>query len=60
MHGHTKDIDTRFHFIKDPLCNGEINVVYRNTNEQVADVFTKALPSHKVEFLRQTLGVTTF
>lgn len=60
MHGRSRHIDTRFHFIRDLVSNGEINVVYCHTNEQVADVFTKALPNHKFEFFQHALGVTTF
>lgn len=59
MHGRTKHIDTRFHFIRDLVCNGEISVVYCSTNEQVADIFTKALPSCKFEYFREALGVTS-
>lgn len=60
LHGRTKHIGTRFHFIHDLIGNGDIDVVYCKTDEQVADVFTKALPCHKFEAFRDALGVRSF
>lgn len=57
MHGRTKHIDTRFHFIRDLVSSGALNVQYCKTNEQIADVFTKALPTHKFNYFRDELGV---
>lgn len=43
MHGCTKYIDIRFHFIKGLISNGVVNMEYYGTNEQLVDVKTKAL-----------------
>lgn len=57
MHGCTKHIDTRFHFIRDLVNNGDIDVAYCGTDEQVADIFTKALLVHKFTQFLKALGV---
>ncbi|XP_039143969.1 uncharacterized mitochondrial protein AtMg00810-like [Dioscorea cayenensis subsp. rotundata] len=57
MHGRTKHIDTRYHFICELMKDGLIDITHCGTNEQVADVFTKALPNHKFEYFRNMLGI---
>ncbi|CAL9011654.1 unnamed protein product [Prunus brigantina] len=42
-HHKTRHINRRFHFIRDALQNGEIDLLYCKTEEQVADIFTKPL-----------------
>lgn len=59
MHGITKHIDTRFNFIRDLVNKGEISVIYCSTHDQVADIFTKAFLSCKLEHFREALGVTS-
>ncbi|KAM1634488.1 hypothetical protein ACFXTN_011416 [Malus domestica] len=56
-HHKTRHINRRFHFIRDALQDGEIDLLYCKTEEQVADIFTKALSRDRFEFLRQKLGV---
>lgn len=60
MHGRTKHIDTRYHFIRELIKDDQISIMQCGTNEQVADVFTKALPKHKFEFFLEKLGVKEF
>lgn len=57
LHGRTKHIDTRFHFIRDLIKDEIIEVRHCKTEEQIADIFTKALPKYKFETLRTKLGV---
>ncbi|KAG6483537.1 hypothetical protein ZIOFF_060185 [Zingiber officinale] len=57
FHGRSKHIDTRFHFIRECVENGQIVVEFINTGEQRADVLTKALPGVKLAVMRQLLGV---
>lgn len=41
----TKHIDVfRFHFIREKFENGEINISYIHSSNQLADIMTKALP----------------
>lgn len=61
MHGRTQHIDTRFHFICGLMSNGTIDIQYCNTHgEQLANVFTKALPNHIYAYFREALGVKKF
>ena len=48
-HAHTKHIDVRFHFICWVVDQGIVRLVYCPTENMVADVLTKALPSPKVK-----------
>eukprot|EP00253_Pinus_taeda_P014143 PITA_14143 len=43
FHKRTKHIDTRFHYIKELVSNGEIVLQHCRTQEQVADILTKPL-----------------
>ena len=57
FHQKTKHIDRRYHFIKDALQEGIIDLVYCPTNEQLADIFTKSLAKDRFCYLRDKLGV---
>lgn len=52
FHSRTKHIDIRYHFIRDLVASGSIMLKHCGTNEQVADILTKALPVGKHEFFR--------
>ncbi|CAB4303990.1 unnamed protein product [Prunus armeniaca] len=61
MHHHkTRHINRRFHFIRDALQNGEIDLLYCKTEEQIADIFTKALVRDRFEYLRRKLGNASY
>ncbi|GJX96406.1 retrovirus-related pol polyprotein from transposon TNT 1-94 [Tanacetum coccineum] len=47
----SKHIDIRFHFIKEHVENGVIELYFVNTEYQLADIFTKALANKEIEFL---------
>lgn len=53
----TKHIDTKFHFVKDYVSNGEIKLSYVETQKNVADMFTKPLSSVKLKHLRSLAGM---
>lgn len=57
LHGRTKHIDMRFHFIRGLIEEGSIKLLHCKTNEQVTDIFTKALSVQKHVDLRDLLGV---
>ncbi|KAK9080130.1 hypothetical protein SSX86_001805 [Deinandra increscens subsp. villosa] len=44
FHERTKHINVKYHFIREVINSGEVLVEYVNTNQNWADVFTKALP----------------
>ncbi|KAJ9566619.1 LOW QUALITY PROTEIN: hypothetical protein OSB04_002585 [Centaurea solstitialis] len=43
QHTHTKHIDIRYHFIKDHVERGSIELYFVNTEYQLGDIFTKPL-----------------
>lgn len=57
FHNRTKHIARKHHFIRDAVEDKEIDVIYCRTEDQVADIFTKALPKDKFEYFRELLGV---
>ncbi|KHN31948.1 Copia protein, partial [Glycine soja] len=56
-HGRSKHIETRFHFIREQVMSGRIELVYCPTQDQLADGFTKALKLDRFEELRRKLGL---
>ncbi|OJT15351.1 Retrovirus-related Pol polyprotein from transposon TNT 1-94, partial [Trametes pubescens] len=56
-HSRTKHIDIRFHFIRWIIEDKKIHLIYCPTNDMVADVLTKALPSPKVKHFAAALGL---
>ncbi|GJZ60992.1 hypothetical protein Tco_0617129 [Tanacetum coccineum] len=60
QHSRSKHIDIRFHFIKEHVENGVIELYFFNTEYQLADIFTKALGRERIEFLINKLGMRSF
>ncbi|GJW46419.1 retrovirus-related pol polyprotein from transposon TNT 1-94 [Tanacetum coccineum] len=60
QHSRSKHIDIRFHFIKEHVENGVIELYFVNTEYQLADIFTKALARERIEFLINKLGMRSF
>jgi Reverse transcriptase (RNA-dependent DNA polymerase) len=56
-HPRTKHIDVRYHWIRWVVEKGSIRLVYCPTDDMVADVLTKALPSAKVKHFAASLGL---
>ncbi|GJS00579.1 retrovirus-related pol polyprotein from transposon TNT 1-94 [Tanacetum coccineum] len=55
----SKHIDIRFHFIKEHVENGVIELYFVNTEYQLTDIFTKALGRERIEFLIKKIMNTT-
>ncbi|GJY27107.1 hypothetical protein Tco_0401833 [Tanacetum coccineum] len=51
QHSRTKHINTRYHFIKEHVEKGTIELYFIGTEYQLADLFTKALPRDRFEYL---------
>ncbi|GJZ04167.1 retrovirus-related pol polyprotein from transposon TNT 1-94 [Tanacetum coccineum] len=51
QHSRTKHINIRYHFIKEHVEKGTIELYFVGTEYQLADLFTKALPKERFEFL---------
>ncbi|GKD74192.1 hypothetical protein Tco_1332474 [Tanacetum coccineum] len=57
QHSRSKHIDVRYHFIKEQVENGVVELYFVQTEYQLADIFTKALPRERFEFLINKLGM---
>ena len=56
-HDRSKHIDTKYHFVRDYVDNGSIDIDHVSTQNQLADILTKALGKVRFIELRQQLGV---
>ena len=54
-HARTKHIDIRYHFIRQHVDEGSIELIYCPTHENTADIFTKPLP--RPQFEKHVLGL---
>lgn len=57
FHGRSKHIAVRFHFLRDLVKDEVICLSYCCSEEQLADIMTKALKLEQFESLRRMLGV---
>nr|GEV94837.1 hypothetical protein [Tanacetum cinerariifolium] len=57
QHSRTKHIHTRYHFIKEQVENGIIELYFFRTEYQLADMFTKALPNDRFKYLVRRIGM---
>ncbi|GJZ00103.1 retrovirus-related pol polyprotein from transposon TNT 1-94 [Tanacetum coccineum] len=57
QHSRTKHIHTRYHFIKEQVENGIIELYFVRTEYQLADMFTKALPKDRFQYLVRRIGM---
>ncbi|GJV18584.1 retrovirus-related pol polyprotein from transposon TNT 1-94 [Tanacetum coccineum] len=57
QHSRSKHIDVRYHFIKEQVENGVVELYFVRTEYQLADIFTKALPRERFNFLVEKLGM---
>nr|GEW11244.1 retrovirus-related Pol polyprotein from transposon TNT 1-94 [Tanacetum cinerariifolium] len=57
QHSRTKHIVVRYHFIKEHVEKGTIELYFVKTDYQLADIFTKALPADRFNYLVRRLGM---
>ncbi|GJV10169.1 retrovirus-related pol polyprotein from transposon TNT 1-94 [Tanacetum coccineum] len=57
QHSHTKHIHTRYHFIKEQVENGIIELYLSRTEYKLLIVFTKALPEDRFQYLVRQIGM---
>lgn len=57
LHGKSKHIHVRYHFLPDLVNEGTIRLDYRPTQDQLADFMTKAVKLDMFEQLRSIVGV---
>ena len=58
QHSRTKHIEIRHHFLRDHALKGDIELEFIPTKDQLADIFTKPLPSEGYFKIRRELGMT--
>nr|GEY03320.1 retrovirus-related Pol polyprotein from transposon TNT 1-94 [Tanacetum cinerariifolium] len=51
QHSKSKHIDIRYHFIQEQVDRGVVELYFVTTDYQLADIFTKALPRQRFEFI---------
>ncbi|RDX87963.1 Copia protein, partial [Mucuna pruriens] len=56
-HGISKHIETRFHFLRDQVSKGKLELKYCSTNEQVEDILTKLLKGDQFKMARDMIGL---
>nr|GEX42944.1 hypothetical protein [Tanacetum cinerariifolium] len=56
-HTQKKHIDVRYHFIKDHVEKGTIELYFVGTEYQLTDLFTKSLPEARFKLLVEKLGM---
>ncbi|GKA07237.1 retrovirus-related pol polyprotein from transposon TNT 1-94 [Tanacetum coccineum] len=57
QHSRSKHIDIRHHFIREQVEKGVVELYFVRTEYQLADIFTKALPRERFEFILPRLGI---
>ncbi|GKA65448.1 retrovirus-related pol polyprotein from transposon TNT 1-94 [Tanacetum coccineum] len=57
QHSQAKHIDICYHFIKEQVENGIVELYFVQTEYQLADIFTKPLPRERFNFLIEKLGM---
>jgi len=60
FHSRTKHIEIRHHFIRELVEKKEIELQFCKTDEQLADMFIKVVPSEKFAYFREQLRVQDF
>nr|GEV63984.1 putative ribonuclease H-like domain-containing protein [Tanacetum cinerariifolium] len=57
QHSRSKHIDIHHHFIRDQVERGAVELYFVTMDYQLADIFTKALPRQRFEFILRRLGM---
>ena len=57
FHKKTKHIDIQYHFVQDLVQEGVIKIIYKRIDDQIVDIFTKALSKEKSCKFRDDLGI---
>ncbi|GJY85352.1 retrovirus-related pol polyprotein from transposon TNT 1-94 [Tanacetum coccineum] len=57
QHSRTKHINVRYHFIKEQVERGIIELHFVRTEYQLADMFTKAFPEERFQYLVRRIGM---
>nr|GEW31483.1 hypothetical protein [Tanacetum cinerariifolium] len=56
---YTKHMEIDYHFVREKVAQGDLQVQHISTHDQIIDIFTKPLPTPRFLFLRSKLQVVT-
>ena len=57
FHDKSKHIEIKYHYIKDMVPRGAVNLLYVAIDEQIVNVLTNPLAKVKFEYFKEKLGV---
>jgi hypothetical protein len=57
FHARTKHIEVDFHFVRERVAKKQLQIRFISSKDQVADIFTKALPLPAFEACRRNLNL---
>jgi hypothetical protein len=57
FHTRTKHIEVHYHFVREHVLSGEVELQYVPTDRQTADIFTKPLGMDKLRHFSSALGL---
>ena len=57
FHVRTKRIEVHYHFVREQVLSGEVELRYVRTDRQVVEIFTKVLGSDKLHHFSEMLGL---
>ena len=55
FHARTKHVEVDYHFIREKVTNRDLQLHHISTDDQLADILTKALPSPRFRYLQDKL-----
>ena len=58
FHARTKHTEIDFHFVRERVANKQLEIRFIHSRDQVADGFTKALPTRNFEEFKRNLNLT--
>nr|CAN63068.1 hypothetical protein VITISV_007582 [Vitis vinifera] len=56
FHERTKHIKVDYHFIREKIASGCVATSFVNSNDQLADIFTKSLRGPRIKYICNKLG----
>ncbi|RVW98183.1 Retrovirus-related Pol polyprotein from transposon RE1 [Vitis vinifera] len=56
FHERTKHIEVDYHFIREKIASGCVTTSFVNSNDQLADIFTKSLRGPRIKYICNKLG----
>ena len=56
FHERTKHIEVDYHFIREKIASGCITTSFVNSNDQLADIFTKSLEGPRIKYICNKLA----